>query len=574
MAGFGIPAARNVPPAFSLAGVSNFPSIDVRESQFEENYYNVLALQGTTLDGKLDYQTAAFSRYSRLQFNPDPVGDLIFNGVASNVVRSSFANGMQTDAGYKLTDTQTLRGGFVFQGNGSDVKNNATVYPANADGTQPSNVPFTVIDNSHVTEWRMAPTLQDEWRPLDPLTVNFGVRLDRVTAFTKRHQVSPRLAVSYKLTDHTVVHAGYSRYFTPPAPELVQVTDIQKFKNTTNAVASNVNTVTVPDTTNYYDIGANHQLLPGLTLGTDAYYRTDNNLLDEGQFGQALVISPFNYQSGQIFGVEATASFTGTRSPAHANFAYSKALRGGVTSARVQLELDELAFIRSHFVHLDHDQTSDSVGAAYRYRGFLLTATIIAPVACARDSPLRTASRTTSGRPRHREGRPGPYFGESSCVPQSRTSPTWRTESSNGTGIGVSRRSSVPDAGLLRHQASAAYLAAPRTAASPLEELRRDGPWRFRLIRSRIWAMSPFGDSGRISVSAPQVAGVAARRIGGLLLGHRRDCPAWRSMVRVAEKMVDVTFVEKIVKPEPPPPPPPLPKPDVKPQPPAAAAAQ
>ena len=43
-------------------------------------------------------------------------------------------------------------------------------------------------------------------------------------------------------------------------------------------------------------------------------------------------------------------------------------------------------------------------------------------------------------------------------------------------------------------------------------------------------------------------------------------------MVRVAQKMVDVTFVEKMVKPEPPPPPS-LPKPDVKPRPPAAAAA-
>jgi outer membrane receptor protein involved in Fe transport len=439
VAAFGIPAARNVPPAFTLAGVSNFPSIDVQESQKEENYYNVLALQGTALDGKLDYQTAAFSRYSRLAYYPDPEGDLIFLGVASNVVRSSFANGMQTDSSYKLTDTQTLRGGFVFQGNRSDVKNRSSVFPADSSGMQTSDVPFTVIDNSHVTEWQYGVYLQDQWRPIERLTVNGGVRFDRVTAFTKKHQVSPRLALSYQLADHTVVHAGYSRYFTPPAPELVQVTDIAKFKNTTNAVRSNVNTVTVPDTTNYYDIGANHQLLPGLTLGADAYYRTDNNLLDEGQFGQALVISPFNYQSGQIFGVEATASYTRDAFSGYANFAYSKALGHKVTSAQFNFDPDELAFIRTHFVHLDHDQTyTSSVGAAYRYRGFLFTATVIAA------SGLRSGFANTDHLPYYvqadlgiEKAIPVPYFGEVRLRGAVVNVADMVYQIRNGTGIGV-----------------------------------------------------------------------------------------------------------------------------------------
>ena len=439
VAAFGIPAARNVPPAFTLAGVSNFPSIDVQESQKEENYYNVLALQGTALDGKFAYQTAAFNRYSRLAYNPDPVGDLIFLGIASNIVRSSFANGMQTDTSYKLTDTQTLRGGFVFQGNRADVKNNASVFPADSSGMQTSNVPFTVVDNSHVTEWEYGAYLQDEWRPIEPLTVNAGVRIDRVTAFTKKHKVSPRLALSYKLTDHTVLHAGYSRYFTPPAPELVQLTDIKKFENTTNAVRSNINAVTVPDTTNYYDIGANHQLLPGLTLGADAYYRTDNNLLDEGQFGQALIISPFNYQSGQIYGVEATASYTRDAFSGYANFAYSKALGHKVTSAQFNFDPDELAFIKTHFVHLDHDQTyTSSVGAAYRYRGFLFTATVIAA------SGLRSGFANEDHLPYYvqadlgiEKAIPVPYFGEVRLRGAVVNVADMVYQIRNGTGIGV-----------------------------------------------------------------------------------------------------------------------------------------
>ena len=451
VAAFGIPAARTVmvsPPApFTVDGfsASNFPPVDVRESQRENNYYNVLALQGTTLEGKFDYQTAAFSRYSRLQFFPDQVGDIIYNGVASNVVRSSFANGMQTDTSYKLTDTQTLRGGFLFQGNHAQVKNNARVLPCEAgpDGacvTPTSTTPFTIIDNSEVTEWQYGAYLQDEWRPLEPLTVNAGVRIDRVTAFTKKHQVSPRLALSYKLTDHTVLHAAYARYFTPPAPELVQTTDIEKFRNTTASVSgTNVNTVTVPDTTNYYDIGVNQQLLPGLTLGAEAYYRTDNNLLDEGQFGQALVISPFNYQSGQIYGVEATASYTRDAFSGYANFAYSKALGHTVTSAQFNFAPDELAFIGTHYVHLDHDQTyTSSVGAAYRYRGFLFTATIIAA------SGLRSGFANTDHLPYYvqadlgiEKAIPVPYFGEVRLRGAVVNVADMVYQIRNGTGIGV-----------------------------------------------------------------------------------------------------------------------------------------
>lgn len=376
---FGLPAARGVDPAFSLDGVPEFDSIDVRESQKEENYYNILALQGTELDSKLDYQVAAFSRYSRLDFNPDPEGDLIFNGVASNVVRSSFTNGLQTDASYKLTDSHTIRSGVFFHANRADVKNNSAVFPADDMGMQTSDVPFSIIDNTSVTEWLYGLYIQDEWRPIERLTLNVGARLDGSRAFINTGQLSPRFGILYGLTDHTFVHAAYSRYFTPPPPELVSVKSISKFENTTNAVASDVNTVVSPDRSHYFDAGISHLLLPGLNLGADGYYKVSRHLLDEGQFGQALVVSPFNYKKGQVFGVEATASYTRDNFSGYANFAYSKALGKEVVSAEFNFDPDELAYIKNHYVHLDHDQTyTASGGVSYRYRGFLFSATALA----------------------------------------------------------------------------------------------------------------------------------------------------------------------------------------------------
>lgn len=42
--------------------------------------------------------------------------------------------------------------------------------------------------------------LQDEWQLLAPLTVNYGVRFDKVSAFVDEQQWSPRINLSYKIS--------------------------------------------------------------------------------------------------------------------------------------------------------------------------------------------------------------------------------------------------------------------------------------------------------------------------------------------------------------------------------------
>ena len=377
---FGLPASRGVANAFKLQGVNDtapFPSIDVRDRQREENYYNVLALQGTK--SKLDYQLAGFSRYSKLTFSPEDNLDSIFNGVTSDVVRSSFANGGQVDAAYHLTDQHTIRAGGYFQGNAASIKNRASVFPADAMGSQTSTVPFRVVDNTRVTELEYGTYVQHEWRPVKKLTLNYGLRLEQVKSFTTTAQLSPRAAVTYQLFPVTLVHAGYSRYFMPPPPELISTTSIAKFAHTTNAVSSNANTTISPDRSHYFDVGVTQGVLSHLNLGLDGYYKTSRHILDEGQFGQALVISPFNYKKGQVFGVEGTATWTLEQFAGYLNFGYSKALGKEVASAQFNFAPDELAFISRHFIHLDHDQTyTASGGVAYTYRGYQLSATTVA----------------------------------------------------------------------------------------------------------------------------------------------------------------------------------------------------
>ena len=79
-----------------MNGNSDFNSAELNENQVERTFYNVAAWQKSA--GNIDAQIAFFSRYSTLHFVPDQTGDLLFNGVASDVERDSLLNGLQGDA--------------------------------------------------------------------------------------------------------------------------------------------------------------------------------------------------------------------------------------------------------------------------------------------------------------------------------------------------------------------------------------------------------------------------------------------------------------------------------------------
>jgi len=181
------------------------------------------------------------------------------------------------------------------------------------------------------------------------------------------NQISPRINAVYKLTDRTTLHAGYAREFTPPPFELISPNTVSKFAGTTlgPAVTQDDNVKVQKD--NYFDVGATHQLTPELQVGIDGYYKDVQDLIDEGQFGPALIFTPFNYKTGTIYGVELTSSYKHGNFAAYGNFAYSVAQGRSIESAQFNFGADELAYIASHNIYLDHDQTyTGSLGASYK----------------------------------------------------------------------------------------------------------------------------------------------------------------------------------------------------------------
>ncbi|WP_179747034.1 TonB-dependent receptor [Paraburkholderia bryophila] len=362
---FEIPNTPGLATNFTLNGNNTFNSSQLNETQSELNNFAVVALQGTN-GGALDYQVALFTRYTRTQFNPDPVGDLLFNGVASQDFHSNSANGAQVDTTWRLNDKHTIRAGVFFQQEHAVFNDSVNVFATDSTGAQASDQPFNIQDSSSKTGYLYSAYVQDEWKLTSKLTLNYGLRYDKMDEYVSASQLSPRIGLVYALTPTTTFHAGYARYFTPPAFELVSGSTIGRFNGTTNQSPSSQNDQVQPERSHYFDLGVTQRLGSNVTIGLDAYYKKSTNLLDEGQFGSALIYTPFNYRLGRVYGLEFTANYKQDNMSAYLNLAYSRAQGTQIDSAQFNFDPAELAYINSHWVYLDHDQRiTASFGGTY-----------------------------------------------------------------------------------------------------------------------------------------------------------------------------------------------------------------
>ena len=363
---FQIPNNPGQTPVFSVNGISTFDSAKLDENQTEQSSYAILTYQKKM--GDLNFQVSIFDRYSSVLFRPDNVGDLIFNGVASRVDRDILSNGLELDASYKLNDQHTIRGGLLFTEQHATVSTATLVFLTDAMGNPINDMPVQILDDHDKYGYFYGFYLQDEWKPFEQLTINFGGRFDVVNAFSNENQLSPRVNVVYTPFKGTAIHAGYARYFTPAPLEAVEQSTIAKFNGTTNESAIKEDSPVTAERAHYFDVGVTQEITKGLNAGIDGYYKSSHSVLDEGQFGQALILSSFNYKRGEIYGVEFTSSYDHEGFSAYLNFAYEWARGTNVSSAQFLFDPAELAYIQKNWVFLDHDQRfTGSAGASYTW---------------------------------------------------------------------------------------------------------------------------------------------------------------------------------------------------------------
>ena len=369
---FQIPNVTGEAPAFTVNGVSNFNSAKLDQNQREITHYGVAAYQyaGDTFN----LQVAPFVRYTETRFSPDPNhDDIIFNGFADAARLTGLAAGVQADGSQKLGSNHVLRFGLFFQNEHTTSRVASTVLSANDCAgdencviAQTSDVPLTIVDAHQKTGQLYGAYLQDEWKLTPTLTLNYGARFDIVRAYTRESQLSPRANLVWEATPLTTFHIGYARTFTPPPQELVAPSDINLFNATTKQALIRTGGAVKAEREHYFDAGVEQRIKGGLKLAIDAYYKKKQNLLDEGQFGSALILSPFNYAKGYAWGVELSANYTHGPLDLYANLARGEEKAKNIISSQYFFAPSELAYIQNHYIFTDHSQKwSASGGATY-----------------------------------------------------------------------------------------------------------------------------------------------------------------------------------------------------------------
>ncbi len=349
---FGIPANPGQPAEFG-AGDSAL----LRARQWERNQFGIVALQGTR--GAFDWQVAGFGRNSTTHYLPD-ANELAFTGVATDYRRRSAALGVQADGAWRLNDRHTVRFGAMSMGERSLAANASTVLDEAGD-------PLLLGTRRARTTFLHGAWVQDEWRVTERLTVNAGLRADHADQAVQAGQLSPRLNAVFRATDATTLSLGYARYFTPPAQELIQPAQAAVFAGTTGAPPGAEGQLPRPERSHYVSAGISHRWDERLTLGADAWFKEARDMLDLGQFGRAVVFTPFNYRQGRTYGATASAQWRSGPLELNGSVTLSRATGRDIRSSQFAFEAEELDYIRGKWVRTDHDQLlTATAGAVWR----------------------------------------------------------------------------------------------------------------------------------------------------------------------------------------------------------------
>ncbi|HEX4157731.1 MAG TPA: TonB-dependent receptor, partial [Rhizomicrobium sp.] len=346
-----LPNVPGLAPEFALSNAPVIPSSQINSYLNFRDYLGILSLTGAP-SGELSYQLSYSLHSISEDFEPDDAGELIYQGVASTASHKDFDNTVQGDLTYIL-GRHTLGTGFYFGSYDVTADDSSRVFPVDLSGNQTSDIPIEIVNNDEAVNTVSGVYVNDLWNIDSQLRVNFGLRWDHLTGFTHGSAIDPTVNLTWTPAQETDIHGGFARYMQVPSFLGISPNAPVAFAGTTAEGPPGIVTPEVENDSEW-DVGIVHTLLPGLTISEDNFYEITKHYLDTGQFGDVPIFAPFNYGDGYIWGVEGAVAYKMDSLSTYANVTLGRNWQKGVDTGQFNFDPDELAYIQSHSILLDH----------------------------------------------------------------------------------------------------------------------------------------------------------------------------------------------------------------------------
>lgn len=131
--------------------------------------------------------------------------------------------------------------------------------------------------------------LQTTLKPLKRMVINTGLRYDYFD-FTKESKSSPRIGLSYYLTDKTTLNAAYGYYY--------------QTSSTDDIALDPANTSLKSSRATHYIVGLEHLLNPDTKMSLEAYYKDLDNTFVENDTNDVITNNGSGYARGIEFGIQ------------------------------------------------------------------------------------------------------------------------------------------------------------------------------------------------------------------------------------------------------------------------------
>ena len=256
---------------------------------------------------------------------------------------------MQFDGAWYLNEQHIIRTGYEATNTSEVLNTDTAVFPVTSSGAQASDVPENISDDSTNEAWAYGIYVQDEWHVFPAITLSnyahFATTALMLISILKgssarapiwfgKLMTRPRpMPGLFRAILFTATRAKYQRparstnSLAPPTPPPAPPTILSAWSDPiiTKPSAFHIR-ITTP-----------------WSVTLDGFYKQAHQLVDLGQFGDAVILSPYNYKEGTVEGAEFSSTYRNNGLSLFGNFSWVLTNAHGIDTQQFQFDPDELA---------------------------------------------------------------------------------------------------------------------------------------------------------------------------------------------------------------------------------------